>query len=159
MGDHGYHLGEHDWWNKVTVFELCARAPMMIWVPSAKGMGQPTRAIMEFVDLYPTLIDYAGLEAPHRLSGESLRSILDNPELPGKAAAYTQVTRGNKMGRSVRTKRWRYTEWGPDGQLGIELYDHDKDSGEYYNLSGNPQYAEHCQRLKNMLAQGFVIEK
>jgi len=159
MGDHGYHLGEHDWWNKVTVFELCARAPMMIWVPRAKGMGQPTSAIMEFVDLYPTLIDYAGLPAPHRLSGETLRPILDNPKLPGKAAAYTEVTRGSKMGRSVRTARWRYTEWGSNGELGIELYDHTKDPGEYYNLSGQPEWAGVCQDLKKLFAQGFSTGK
>ena len=159
MGDHGYHLGEHDWWNKVTVFELCSRAPMMIWAPKAKGMGHETRAIIEFIDLYPTLIDYAGLEAPHTLSGKSIRPILDNPDLSGKPAAYTQVTRGDKMGRSVRTGRWRYTEWGPDGVLGIELYDHDNDQGEYYNLSDDPQHAALCGRLKNVLAEGFVIGK
>jgi len=158
MGDHGYHLGEHDWWNKVTVFELCARAPMMVWVPGAEGMGRDTRAIMEFIDLYPTLIDYAGLDAPHQLSGESLRPVLDNPKLPGKSAAYTQVTRGDKMGRSVRTKRWRYTEWGPNGELGIELYDHNRDAGEYYNLSKDPQHAGHCSQLKEVLARGFAVE-
>jgi uncharacterized sulfatase len=159
MGDHGYHLGEHDWWNKVTVFELCARAPMMIWSPGARGMGTGTKAIMEFVDLYPTLVDYAGLQAPHRLSGESLRPVLDNPSLPGKAAAYTQVTRGKNMGRSVRTERWRYTEWGPNGKLGVELYDHDKDPGEYYNLSSNPEYADRCRQLQGLLAQGFGAGK
>jgi arylsulfatase A-like enzyme len=159
MGDHGYHLGEHDWWNKVTVFELCSRAPMMVWVPKAKGMGRDTRAIMEFIDLYPTLVDYAGLDAPHRLSGESLRPVLDNPALAGKPAAYTQVTRGDKMGRSVRTARWRYTEWGPNGELGIELYDHDQDPGEYHNLSGSPPNAELCGELKILLSKGFARDE
>jgi uncharacterized sulfatase len=159
MGDHGYHLGEHDWWNKVTVFELCARAPMMIWVPTAEGMGRETRAIIEFIDLYPTLIDYAGLEAPHKLSGLSIRQVLDNPTLSGKDAAYTQVTRGDRMGRSVRTPRWRYTEWGPDGELGIELYDHDSDPGEYHNLRDDPQLAVLRKRLRRVLARGFVAEE
>jgi len=159
MGDHGYHLGEHDWWNKVTVFELCARTPLMIWVPEANGMGQDTRAIVEFLDLYPTLIDYAGLKAPHRLSGVSLRPVLDDPKLPGKAAAYTQVTRGDKMGRSVRTTRWRYTEWGPDGRLGVELYDHDTDFGEYYNLRTDPQLAAQCRQLRTLLSKGFLAGK
>lgn len=157
MGDHGYHLGEHDWWNKVTVFESCARAPMMIWSPKAKGMGQETRAIMEFIDLYPTLVDYAGLEAPHKLSGQSLRPILDDPKRPGKAAAYTQVTRGDRMGRSVRTARWRYTEWGPGGQSGIELYDHNNDPGEYYNLSEDPRHAGHRRHLQQVLSKGFIV--
>ena len=155
IGDHGYHLGEHEWWNKVTVYERCARAPMMVWVPGAKGMGRPTNALIEFVDLYPTLIDYAGLKAPHRLSGESFRPVMDNPKLPGKKAAYTQVNRGKTIGRSVRTTRWRFTEWGPDGKDGIELYDHSKDEGEYHNLGGNPEYAETCKELRKLLKTGF----
>lgn len=156
IGDHGYHLGEHEWWNKVTVYESCARAPMMIWVPGAKGMGQATNALIEFVDLYPTLIDYAGLKAPHQLSGESLRPVMDHPQLPGKKAAYTQVNRGKVIGRSVRTERWRYTEWGPDGKDGIELYDHSKDTGEYYNLSKNPEYIDTCKEHAKLLKQGFL---
>jgi iduronate 2-sulfatase len=155
IGDHGYHLGEHEWWNKVTVYERCAGAPMMVWVPGAKGMGKPTKALIEFVDLYPTLIDYAGLKAPHPLSGESLRAVMDNPELPGKKAAYTQVNHGKTVGRSVRTARWRYTEWGKDGKDGVELYDHSKDSGEYHNLSGNPEHANIVKDLTKLLDQGF----
>ena len=121
-------------------------------------MGQPTNAIMEFLDLYPTLIDYAGLEAPHALSGQSIRPILENPAHPGKAGAYTQVNHGNKVGRSVRNARWRYTEWD-NGKLGIELYDHSKDTGEYYNLSGNPEYADICKAMKQLLNQGFDATK
>ena len=130
-------------------------APMIVWAPGAKGMGEPTHALIEFVDIYPTLIDYAGLKAPHHLSGESLRPVLDNPKLKGKKAAYTQVNRGKTVGRSVRTERWRYTEWGPEGKDGIELYDHSKDTGEYHNLSGNPEYAETSKELKKLLKQGF----
>lgn len=155
LGDHGYHLGEHGWWNKVTVFEDGARAPMIVWAPEAAGMGQPTQSIMEFIDLYPTLIDYTGLEAPHTLSGKSLRPILDNPQAEVKKAGYTQVNRGEIIGRSVRTARWRYTEWGEDGKHGAELYDHSKDSGEYYNLAENPEYASIRQQMKQDLDKGF----
>lgn len=155
MGDNGYHLGQHDWWNKVTVYESGARVPFMMWVPGAKGMGQKTQALIELIDIYPTLIDYAGLSAPHKLSGASFRPVLETPQLPGKAAACTQVTRGKQMGYSVRTERWRYTEWGVDGELGIELYDHDKDAGEYYNLSGNPEYETVCNQMKKTLNQVF----
>ncbi|MFT6058673.1 MAG: putative sulfatase [Lentimonas sp.] len=158
MGDHGYHLGEHDWWNKVTVFEDGARAPMLIWVPDALGMGKPTDSLMEFIDLYPTLVDYAGLAPPHKLSGASLRPVLEDPNASVKEAAYTQVTRGPKvMGRSVRTPRWRYTEWG-EGKHGVELYDHSKDSGEYYNLSANPEYAHVVSKLKQLLQGGLSGE-
>jgi iduronate 2-sulfatase len=158
MGDHGYHLGEHDWWNKVTVFEDGARAPMLIWVPDALGMGKPTDSLMEFIDLYPTLVDYAGLAPPHKLSGASLRPVLEDPNASVKEAAYTQVTRGPKvMGRSVRTSRWRYTEWG-EGKHGVELYDHSKDSGEYYNLSANPEYAHVVSKMKQLLQGGLSGE-
>ena len=158
MGDHGYHLGEHDWWNKVTVFEDGARAPMLIWVPDALGMGKPTDSLIEFIDLYPTLVDYAGLAPPHKLSGASLRPVLEDPNVSVKEAAYTQVTRGPKvMGRSVRTRRWRYTEWG-EGKHGVELYDHSKDSGEYYNLSANPEYAHVVSQMKQLLQGGLSGE-
>lgn len=154
-GDHGYHLGEHEWWNKVTVYELGARAPLIAWVPGAAGMGQATDALVEFVDLYPTLVDYAGLEAPHRLSGVSLRPVLCDPALPGKQAAYTQVSRGKISGRSVRTDRWRYTEWGPRGEAGVELYDHAASPGEYHNRADDPAAAPIISELKRLLDAGF----
>jgi uncharacterized sulfatase len=159
IGDHGYHLGEHEWWNKVTVYECCASAPMMVWVPGVKGMGERTHALIEFVDLYPTLIDYAGLKAPHRLTGETLRPVMDHPKLKGTKAAYTQVYRGKVVGRSVRTERWRYTEWRPDGDDGIELYDHSKDPGEYHNLSSKPDAAEVTKELTQLLQQGVPLNK
>lgn len=159
IGDHGYHLGEHEWWNKVTVYELGARAPMMVWVPGAKGLGKPTDALVEFVDFYPTLLDYAGLVAPHKLSGSSFRSIMDDPGLPGKDAAYTQVNRPGSTGLSVRTERWRYTEWGKDGKDGIELYDHASDNGEYHNLSDAREHAELRSKLSGLLEKGFPRKK
>ncbi|MCH7226600.1 sulfatase [Haloferula sp. A504] len=151
VGDHGYHLGEHDWWNKVTVFELGARAPMIIWAPGSGAMGKETSAIVEFIDLYPTLMELASLQAPHPLSGTSLRPILENPAHPGKQAAYTQVNRGKKVGRSVRTDHWRYTEWGPSGAHGIELYRHPEDPGEYYNLATAEKHAATRAKLKELL--------
>jgi iduronate 2-sulfatase len=155
IGDHGYHLGEHGWWNKVTVYEIGARSPMMVWMPGAQGMGKPTTAIIEFIDLYPTVIDYAGLKAPHKLSGTSLRPVLDDPAHPGKDAAFSQVNRGNNVGRSVRTPHWRYTEWGPDGKAGVELYDHRKDHGEYQNLAEHPAHAATRKRMAKLLQTGF----
>ncbi len=155
IGDHGYHLGEHGWWNKATVYEFGSRAPMIAWFPGANGMGRPTRAIVEFIDLYPTIIDYAGLEPPHEFAGISLRPVLENPAHPGKQAAYSQVNRGQLVGRSVRTQRWRYTVWGPDGRRGIELYDHQTDQGEYHNLAEDPDHATTREQLAELLAAGF----
>jgi len=155
IGDHGYHLGEHGWWNKVTVHESGSRAPMIAWIPGAAGMGKPTSAMVEFVDLYPTLVDYAGLEAPHPLAGRSLRPVFDNPAHPGKDAAYSQVNRGQIVGRSVRTQRWRYTEWGANGSHGVELYDHQSDHEEYHNLARDNQHTATLEQLAALLAAGF----
>lgn len=159
IGDHGYHLGEHGWWNKVTVHEIGSRAPMIAWIPGAKGMGRPTRALTEFVDLYPTLVDYAGLKAPHAFCGHSLRPVFDAPDHPGKDAAFSQVYRGKIAGRSVRTQRWRYTEWGPQGRQGIELYDHESDQGEYYNLADHAAHAETRKHHAKLLAEQFSTTK
>ncbi len=150
IGDHGYHLGERGWWNKNTLFELSARAPLIIAAPGAKK-GATANGLTEFVDLYPTLSDLAGLGAPHRLEGVSLKPLLQNPKAKGKDAAFTIVLRGgDKTGRTVRTDRWRYTEWD-GGKSGAELYDHRKDPGEYRNLANDSKYANDVARLKALL--------
>ncbi len=150
MGDHGYHLGERGWWNKSTVFELSARAPLFIAAPQAKSKGKTSAALVEFVDLYPTLTDLAGLSAPHKLAGVSLKPLLNNPAGKGKAAAITVVKRGNSLGRSVRTERWRYTEWDK-GERGVELYDHQNDASEYQNLARDAKYAATVAQLRQLL--------
>ncbi|MEO6243986.1 MAG: sulfatase [Opitutaceae bacterium] len=149
MGDHGYHLGEHGWWNKVTVFELCARTPLIVWAPGLNGMGRPANGLVEFVDIFSTVAELCGLPSPAKQDGATFRALLADPALPGKSAAYTQVRRGEKMGRSVRTDRWRYTEWD-EGRDGIELYDHTTDAFEYFNLASQPQ---HAATLKTLAAQ------
>jgi uncharacterized sulfatase len=95
--------------------------------------GQMTRSLTEFVDVYPTIADLCGLKMPHAAAGSSLRPILTNPAATIKDAAFTLVTRGPKLhGQSVRTARWRFTQWS-DGQT--ELYDHDQDSEELRNVA------------------------
>jgi uncharacterized sulfatase len=132
VGDHGYHTGERQWWNKNTLFERSCRAPLIIAAPGMKG-GQTTRSLTEFVDIYPTIADLCGLKMPHAAAGSSLRPILTNPAATIKDAAFTLVTRGPKLhGQSVRTARWRFTQWS-DGQT--ELYDHDQDSEELRNVA------------------------
>jgi uncharacterized sulfatase len=156
LGDHGYHLGEHNHWNKVTVFELGARAPLMLWMPGMDSMGQETDSIVEFLDLYPTLADLCGLKAPLELSGKSLRPVLENPSNPWKNVAYTQVARdGIHMGYSIRTDRWRLIQWGATGEGGYELYDHSRDGGEYYNLADHPEYRRIKKQLVGLLDAGF----
>ncbi len=158
LGDHGYFLGERNWWNKLSVLELGARGPMMMWVPGVEQMGRTTDSIVEFVDLYPTLMDFCGIQAPHKLSGKSLRPVLEDSSRDWKNCAFTQVTRKNDMmGYSVRTDRWRLVQWGARGEDGYELYDHSKDAGEYYNLADNPEYEQVKRKLVSRLKEGFPM--
>lgn len=154
LSDHGYHLGERGWWNKNTLFELSTRAPLVVYAPKAKARGKRSPALAEFVDLYPTVAELAGLKAPSNLEGLSLKPLLDNPARPWKQAAFTQVQRGRVQGRTVRTARWRYTEWqGSDG--GGELYDHQTDPGEYRNLANDPAHAKQMAEMKQLLQTGW----
>lgn len=150
FSDHGYHLGQRGWWNKNTLFELSARAPLIVVTPEMKRRGAHCSGIVEFVDLYPTLTDLHGLPAPDNLAGTSFKHLLNDPNLPGKKMAFTQVQRSRIAGRSVRTERWRYTEWD-EGRQGVELYDHDHDPGEYYNLARESRHARTIAELKKLL--------
>ena len=153
LGDHGYHLGEHGWWNKDTLFELSARAPLLVAAPGMQR-GATANGLVEFVDLYPTLMELAGLSAPHKLEGASLTPLLKHPNGKGKAAAFTVVLRngGQHRGRTVRTERWRYTEWD-EGESGVELYDHRNDPGEYHNLANDPRFTRVKQTLKTLFSK------
>ena len=145
--DHGYHLGEHNGiWQKRTLFEQGSRAPLIIRSPAATGNGQMCSRIVEFVDLYPTIIEIATLPTPagQKLAGRSLQPLLQNPIAEWNGAAITQILRPSDarlekpvMGCSIRTHRWRYTEWA-EGSSGIELYDHYSDPNEFRNLALAP---------------------
>ena len=143
--DHGYHLGEHDGiWQKRTLFEQGARAPLIIRNPSSRGNGQPCRRIVEFIDIYPTLTELVGIPAPQAVEGHSLVVLLDDPLTRWDRFAITQVLRPADhrldkavMGRSIRTERWRYSDWA-EGKQGVELYDHFADPMEFENLALNP---------------------
>ncbi len=140
--DHGYHLGEHGgMWHKMSVFEESARVPLIISAPGFWKFGHTCPRIVELVDVYPTLVDLCGLPAVKNLEGQSLRPLLQDPNAPWTDAAYTQVVHDGIVGRSVRTARWRYTEWD-QGRHGLELYDHDTDPHEYVNLADDPSTAE-----------------
>ncbi len=135
LGDHGYELGVRNWWNKNTLFERSCRTPLIVRVPGAKGNGKGTAALAEFIDIYPTLAELCALkDVPKRLEGASFRKVLDDPAAKHKGAALAVIKRGQVMGRSVRTEKYRYTEWD-EGKKGAELYDHQKDAGEFVNLA------------------------
>jgi uncharacterized sulfatase len=151
IGDHGYHLGERGWWNKNTLFELSARVTLFIASPGTKSAGKSSPRVVEFVDLYPTLLDLCGLAPPpHALAGRSLRPLLDDPAAASDHPAVSLVRRGKITGRSIRTARWRYTEWD-EGRAGAELYDHDADAGEHHNLAADPAHGATVAELKAQL--------
>ena len=112
-GDHGWQLGEHGLWCKHTNFEIATRVPMIFSAPGQKAAGAKTDALVEFVDIYPTLCELCGLPLPDGLEGTSLVPLLDEPDRPWKTAAFSQYPRGKAMGYSMRTDRYRYTEWAP----------------------------------------------
>jgi uncharacterized sulfatase len=155
--DHGYHLGEHGLWMKQSLFENSARVPMIIVAPGAKGNGTPSARTVEFVDLYPTLADLCGLTPPGNLAGKSLKPLLEKPDAAWNKPAFTQVWRGSFAGHSVRTERYRYTEWN-DGKDGRQLYDYETDPQELNNLANDPQHAKTVAGLQSLLRQNWAKE-
>ena len=145
--DHGYLLGEHGLWAKQSCYEESARVPMIIATPASKSAGKGCARTVELIDLYPTLADLAGIAAPKTLQGASLRPLLDDPAAAWTRPAFTQVQRGGFPGHSVRTERWRYTEWAR-GEKGAELYDHTNDPQELKNLALSPEHADAVAELK-----------
>jgi choline-sulfatase len=145
--DHGYHLGDHGLWQKMSVFERSARVPLIIAAPGARARGVAVRGLAELVDLYPTLADLAGLKPKGPVDGASLAPMLQDPAATVKDAAFTQV----RNGYSVRTDRWRYVEWA-GGEQGAQLYDMDSDPAETTNLANEAQHAATVNDLRARLA-------
>jgi len=141
-GDHGWKLGEHQSWSKHTNVENDTRAPLMIYVPGMTSAGQRTAALVEFVDVYPTLAELAGLPLPKTLEGTSFKPLLENPNKAWKTAAFSQyprkVGKKNLMGYTMRTDRYRLTRWverKDHSQVdAVELYDHQTDPQENTNI-------------------------
>lgn len=160
--DHGYHLGEHQGvWQKRTLFEQSAKAPLIISAPNQRGNGAACSRVVEFVDIYPTVVELANLSKPDHLQGRSLVPLLENPFKKWEGNAVTQILRPadsrlqtQVMGCSIKTDRYRYTEWGGGGS-GVELYDHHTDPLEFDNLAVQPTPASKTimEELKRLLDQ------
>ncbi len=151
LGDHGYHLGEHNWWNKVTVFEKGTAAPFIVAGQSAGKKGVRSDAMFEFIDIYPTLADLFDLQnTPEYLEGKSFANVIQNPSEPFRTEVRAITRRGEMLGNMVKNSKWRYIEWD-DGEKGRELYDQLRDPIEYNNLAADPEYAEVVKEMKELL--------
>jgi arylsulfatase A-like enzyme len=156
--DHGYQMGEHGIWGKHTNFEDAVLTPMIVRVPAYKHAGAACDGIVELVDIYPTLSEMCGLDAPGHLEGTSFLPLLETPDRPWKSAAFSQYPRAGTMGRSIRTRRYRYTQWRRNSGGKIvarELYDHATDPGENTNVAAEPKNEFLVRRLESKLHAGW----
>ena len=157
-GDHGWQLGEHDEWCKQTNFEEATHSPLIISAPGQKNAGAKADALVEFVDIYPTLCELARLPKPSGVEGVSLAPVMRDPKRNVKTAAFSQYPRaGGVMGYTMRTDRYRYTEWIKNGKenVGTELYDYKTDPEGNLNLADKPEYKQLKAKLAKMLDDGW----
>jgi iduronate 2-sulfatase len=164
--DHGFHLGEQALWAKTSNYELDARVPLIIAGPGVEEKGAATEALVELIDLFPTLVEMAGLPAISELEGQSLRPLLRDPRLPGKLAALSQHPQPfygqpwTAMGYTLRTERFRYVEWRERSTGAIsarELYDHVLDPREACNVVDAPAYAGAVAQLQQLARQSYTF--
>jgi iduronate 2-sulfatase len=146
--DHGYHMGEHDHWQKKTLFENAGRVPLIISTPGMPQPGKETRSFAEMIDFYPTLSDLAGLPKPAMVSGVSLAPVVADPAAVVRESALTQIVGGY----TLRCGSYRYTKWGEGGPDLIEFYDRAKDPEEMVNLAQNPEWHDEIQRMDTLLS-------
>lgn len=163
MSDHGYKLGEYGAWNKHTNMELDTRVPLIISRELAhknRKTGVVSTALVENVDVFPSLATASGLTLPN-VDGQSLLTLLDNPDMQWDDGAYSLFTRGKIMGVSVTDGQWRYTEWRDAKTQELkftELYDHRNSDVADANVSGQEQYQALEQKLKTLLQKRFPMD-
>jgi iduronate 2-sulfatase len=147
--DHGYHLGEHDFWAKVSLHDESARVPLIISVPGKKpGVSD---SLVELLDLYPTTAKLCGLEVPARLQGKDISIILDDP----KATVHDTVfsVAGSSKGLMLRDDRWVFIQYGEDGKGGIELFDMQNDPRQLTNLAHSLNHVFRVEEWKAKITE------
>jgi iduronate 2-sulfatase len=165
-GDHGYHLGEHGLWGKTTCYEADTRVPFIIVTPDTRPRGVRTDALVELLDIYPTLVELCGLPPRKELEGRSLAANIGHPNIEGLDGARSQFIRPyirsrdaipDYMGYAVRTATYRYVEWRKQGTLKVaarELYAYKGDElFETENIAEHPENADLVKKLAAMLPQ------
>jgi len=164
--DHGFHIGEHNLWGKLTNYDMGTRAPLLLASPFQKDKGGVIDEAVEFLDIYPTLADLCHIEKPSALEGKSLAPSLDNREAAVKNFAVSQFARPVSynftkkeplnMGYSIRDDRYRYTRWieFKSGKvIAEEFYDYSRDGAEMSNRADDPQYSRSIERSKQRLKE------
>ena len=163
-GDHGFHLGDHNIWGKTTNFEQATRSPLIIAMPS--HIPYKTETPVEFVDIYPTLCELAGLDVPDHLAGESLVDLIKGNEKLQDPYAFSQIMRGAMMGYAIRDERYRYVEWiekgphvDPDADfskvVGRQFFDYKHDPLETINYAGSEEYKDVLEKLTRRMHQFY----
>ena len=154
VGDHGFHLGEHGKWAKRPLFEVSLRSPLIVSFPGQTPLSVNTDALVELVDIYPTLCDLCQLPIPLQLEGISMVPVLKKPARPWKTAAFSKI--GKEYGkRSIRTQRYRYNESEISPVLGKALYDYEVDPDETVNMAYLPENEELVAHLSERLHAGW----
>jgi uncharacterized sulfatase len=151
-GDNGWHLGEKGFWSKMTLLEPSAAVPLIFSGPGVAKPGTSCPRPVEFLDIYPTLVDICGLPPKKDLEGASLTPLLKNPNAAWDKPAYTFMQKGGYLAGSVRTQRYRYTEWDEQGKV-AELYDYDTDPGEDHNLASDPKHKQTVAMMQRLLRE------
>ena len=156
-GDHGWNLAEHTMWCKHSCFETSMHAPLIVRAPGVTKPGQRTKALTEFIDIYPSLSELAGLPLPAHLQGKSFVPLLKDPSLAGKSAAIGRFGNGD----TIRTDQFRFSEYTrKNGKFSSRmLYDHQKDSGENVNVSERNEQSETVKKLTAELHKGMGKKK
>jgi iduronate 2-sulfatase len=170
-GDHGWKLGDHNSWGKMTNYNIDLQVPIIVRYPGQKMTGVQTFAITELIDMFPTLCELAGIKVPDYMQGTSLVPLLNDPNLPWKKAAFSQFHRrprvaadgGRYMGYSINTAEFHYIEWftwdhvsGSKGDyVTAELYDRLNDPYESINVAQKEEYIDVIGKLSTQLADGW----
>lgn len=147
--DHGYHLGEHDFWAKVSLRDESAGVPLIVYVPGKDPAV--CHSLVELLDLFPTTASLCGLAVPDRIQGQDISEMLDDPEVVVRDAAFSVAPM--RKGFLLREQKWAYIQYGEDAAQGIELFDTHADPQQFTNLATSPSHQSVVTEMRAKLAE------